>query len=289
MLINTSGSGKIRLLLDGLCHHWGFYFVAKQDVTGIGSEDFWKLMYQLDSSLNYKLAKQNKENDPAAYLHIAEKTQHHLHQLFLARLYLLNLFHEEAQRLPNGLDPTVHRRAWVLLQAIPQTIFKTDPFLQLADILSLSSADDLQAGILKQYQLVENMLEFGEDPSDGRQKRRPLYIVIDESQLLAKQRLGEYRSDDGQKMRGLLRQVWLSCFEALKPPKILLVLSGTGIEYQALEDTLTSPTLKVLPYILVRDIGAFDDPEPQAKYIKQYLPSVDNVFLNRAWAWCRGR
>lgn len=289
MLINTSGSGKTRLLLDGLCHHWGLYFVAKQDVAGIGSRDFWNLMDQLDATLNYKLATQNKENDPAAYLHIAEKTHRRLLQLLLARLYLLNLFREEAEDLPNGLDPMVLRRAWVLLQAMPQTIFETDPFLQLANVLSFSSADDLEAGIREQYGLVKDMLEIGEDPSDGVHKRRPLYIVIDESQLLAKQRLGEYKSEDGQRMRGLLRQVWLSCFKALTPPQILLVLSGTGIDCQALEDTLTSPMLKIMPYIRVQDIGAFDDPEAQAKYIKQYLPSMDRMFLNRAWVWCRGR
>lgn len=281
VLVNTSGSGKTRLLLDGLCHHWGFYFVAKPDVDGIGSKDFWNLMDPLDTSLN-DIAKKNRESDPAAYVRMGEKTRRHLLQLLLARLYLLNLFREEAH---NGLDPMVHRRAWALLQAMPMTIFEQDPFLQLANLLSFSSVDDLKARIQEQYDLVEDMLEFGENPSDGRQKRRPLYIVFDESQLLAKQWLGEDKSDDG----GLLRLVSLSSFEALEPPKILLVLSGTSIDYHALQDTLSSTTSKSLPYILVRDIGAFDDPEPQANYIKQYLPSVDNVFLNRAWAWCRGR
>jgi hypothetical protein len=289
VLINTSGSGKTRLLLDGLCHHWGFYFVAKQDVAGIGSTDFWDLMQQLDDSLDYRLAKQNKENDPAAYAHIGEKTHRRLLQLLLARLYLLNLFREEAEGLPDGPDAMVCRRTWVLLQAMPTALFKVDPFLQLADLLSFSSVGDLKARIQEQYDLVEEMLEFGEDISDGRKKRRPLYIVIDESQLLTKQRLGEYKSDDGRMMRGLLRQVWLSIFEALKTPKVLLVLSGTGIDYKALEDTLTSPAFKLVPYAVVQDIGAFDDPESQANYIKQYLPSVGDVFIKRAWAWCRGR
>ncbi|KAF9003055.1 hypothetical protein BDQ17DRAFT_1425576 [Cyathus striatus] len=38
-LINTSGSGKTRLLLTGLCAHWGIYLTSQIDTSHIGSAD----------------------------------------------------------------------------------------------------------------------------------------------------------------------------------------------------------------------------------------------------------
>ena len=32
---------ETRLLVEGLCRQWGFYFVAQPDITGIGSDDLW--------------------------------------------------------------------------------------------------------------------------------------------------------------------------------------------------------------------------------------------------------
>ncbi|KAJ7655412.1 hypothetical protein B0H17DRAFT_956478, partial [Mycena rosella] len=39
---NTSGSGKTRLLFEGLCHEWGFYFASKRDSSGLGWYDLHK-------------------------------------------------------------------------------------------------------------------------------------------------------------------------------------------------------------------------------------------------------
>ncbi|KAI4521179.1 hypothetical protein K525DRAFT_279418 [Schizophyllum commune Loenen D] len=43
VLINTSGAGKTRLLLEALCHHWGLYFVASRkgdrSSSALGSHD----------------------------------------------------------------------------------------------------------------------------------------------------------------------------------------------------------------------------------------------------------
>ncbi|EEB97323.1 hypothetical protein MPER_03383 [Moniliophthora perniciosa FA553] len=38
-LVNTSGSGKTRLLFEGLCDHWGFYFTCHVDSGWLGSTD----------------------------------------------------------------------------------------------------------------------------------------------------------------------------------------------------------------------------------------------------------
>jgi hypothetical protein len=39
LFVNTSGSGKTRLLLEGLCKHWGFYFTCVREREELGSRD----------------------------------------------------------------------------------------------------------------------------------------------------------------------------------------------------------------------------------------------------------
>jgi hypothetical protein len=75
---------------------------------------------------------------------------------------------------------------------------------------------------------------------------------------------------------------------------MLLVLSGTGINFPALEANLSTGALKIHPYDIKRDIGAFEERDAQAKYIQRYL-AVDwtnpswKAFFDQAWGWCRGR
>ena len=76
--------------------------------------------------------------------------------------------------------------------------------------------------------------------------------------------------------------------------KFPLIFSGTGINYQIIDETLGSSHLKAQPYRCLHDIGAFDDPHSRA-YIQQYFPPslfqtpAWDAFLSRAWAWLRGR
>src|SRR6266478_2267874 len=39
LFVNTSGSGKTRILLDGLCKHWGFYVTCGHKSLDLGSSD----------------------------------------------------------------------------------------------------------------------------------------------------------------------------------------------------------------------------------------------------------
>ena len=89
-------------------------------------------------------------------------------------------------------------------------------------------------------------------------------------------------------------EIWLSWTSVLNPLQMRLVISGTGIDLQALRDTLASPALKPERYQLQHDVGAFEDKKSQAEYIQQYVPAdwtekKWEEFLNRAWAWFRGR
>ena len=107
MLINPSGSGKTPLLLEGLYHRWGFYFVVKQDTTSIGSRDFALFMSQLDDAKDYGEAKKRSESsvlDPGAVDHIRQVARARLAQMLSARFLLLGLLVQEASNLPGGYN-----------------------------------------------------------------------------------------------------------------------------------------------------------------------------------------
>jgi hypothetical protein len=290
MLINTSGSGKTRLLLDGLCRNWGFYFTAIRDSTPIGSDDFRLAMEGLDKSLGYKKATMLM-NDPRAMDDIKQKTHRRLMELLLARFILLKLFIQEARRLPDGLDVKNHRRAWVLLQVQPCQLFGEDIFHSLTTLLRRESLEDLELDIQAHYKALEDILER---PATRTLGRVPIYCVVDESQDLGSSRKGRIVGEDLETKRPLFRQVYLSFTRILPSEHMITIFSGTGIDYQSLAEVLHFQFLKPYPYEIIKDVGAFEDREIQARYIQHYL-KVDwtkpnwSAFLDRAWGWCRGR
>jgi hypothetical protein len=293
MLINTPGSGKTRLILEGLCRHWGFYFVARRDEEGIGSSDFSEAM-SMDDSADYRSAQSQKMKNPDAMQHMKEKANHRLLQLLLARFYLLRLFVEEARKLRDGLDMKNHRRAWVLSQVQPFNIFQEDIFRTLYRALRTANTTDLREEIQALYLDVADILGDVTNPVTGMPQISPLYCVVDESQLLTTARMGEFCSDDGLSERSLMREVYTSLSEALLVEQMLLIFSGTGIDLQALMASVATSALKSYKYVIKQEIGAFDNRAQQAEYIKRYI-GVDwkepswKAFLDRAWNWCCGR
>ena len=79
----------------------------------------------------------------------------------------------------------------------------------------------------------------------------------------------------------------------LDSTKMLLIVSGTGIDWKSIQDILVSSVFKFNLYALKRDIGAFDDSNTQKQYIEHYIPgkqsAVWGAFLEQAWGWCHGR
>lgn len=253
------------------------------------------VMQELDDALDYRRARTMKEADKEAKLaieHMREVAERRLSQLLLARFLLLNLLVQEARALPGGLQEKEHRRLWVLLQARPQIFgdFKVDIFTALTRLLREADTRDLKDRIYDQYQQLSGLRQEVHNPATGKDTTPPFFCVLDEVQITVTQRLGEFMSGNNSTKRPILREIWL----LWTTEQMCLVLSGTGIEQQALKDVLLSAALKENPYRTKSDVGAFEDPDTQAEYIKRYVPADWSEprwkeFLDRAWAWLRGR
>jgi hypothetical protein len=271
------------------------------DTAGIGSSALCQVMEELGDATDYQRAKEMKEADPKAKApikHMKETAERRLAQVMLAYFLLLNLLVEEASALPGKLQEHEHRRLWVLLQACPHLFsgdFESDVFTDLTRLLPETTTTDLKSRIRIACKAFSGLLRKAIfNPDTGQQQQPPFYCVIDEVQVTVTERLGDFMSGDNSTERPILREIWLLWTGVLNFWQMRLVLSGTGIEQQALENTLSSDALKEHTYQTKSDIGAFDDPASQAEYIRRYLPASwsdpsRQEFFARAWAWLHGR
>jgi len=262
-------------------------------------------MSQLDDAKGYAEAKKRSRDgvlDLEAINHRRQVARGRLAQLLYARFLLLDLLVQEARNLQGGLQQKEHRRLWVLLQVQPSIFdqdFEVDVFADLTQVLRGAETPELESRILKKrVELIANyaLLKAVQNPATRRDEVPPFYCVLDEVQetvALPSGRLGEFMSENNDTKRPILREIW-KCWIDLLADKMVIVLSGTGIDFQVLEETLGSDVCKGRRYRVVNDIGAFNSRETQAQYIKHYLPvnwsePQWEEFLNRAWEWLRGR
>jgi hypothetical protein len=252
-------------------------------------------MKELDTTRDYKRAKEMQLVDRSSITHMQEATEHRLAQLLLARFLLLGLLYEASSQV--DLSPMQLRRLWVLLQVQPNEVFRgfqPDVFTDISRLLRRMSIYDLKMQIYEKYNELSTLLEEVFNPAISEYKKPPFFCVVDESQAAASLRRGEYWSDNLFHERPLLKELFRSWTSVLPPEYMRLVLSGTGIDLRLFEETLSSPAFKEHKYRTVTDLGAFEDAKTQAEYIKQYIPAnwsdpAWKAVLDRAWIWLRGR
>lgn len=259
-------------------------------------------MDELDHAEGYAEATKRKRKrkaglDRKAVEHIRQVAKGRLSQLLLARFLLLDLLIQEAGNLEGGLQQKEHRRLWALLQVQPRILgsrFVVDVFTDLTQLLRGAGTDNLEYRIHQKRAELHPFLPAVQNPATGEDVTPPFFCVLDEVQVTIAPlsgRLGEFMSDNNETPRPILREIWLFWSDI---PDMRLVLSGTGIGSQALNETLASNACKHRGYDIVRDIGAFNCRETQTQYIMRYLPAAWDkpqweAFLDRAWYWLRGR
>ena len=291
--MNTSGSGKTRLLLEGLIRYWGFYFTA---TPGFGSNE---LLGSVDvyNTINTEIpgtegfvsnpSSRSTERDRRGAFesnHLIAKRR--IHQNLIARIIIFEWFLKTArEKLPNASVDSLRER-WLYLQLRPTTFFGEDVFSALSKILTDASNNYLGMGAREINGYLSQVLE-------RYQLGRRFYLVLDEAQYThGKAGLDRcFRSESNMStLRPVLRPILKSWIEAVEFP---VILSGTGISMAVVSDVIAS--LKSTGFNVVKSIGAFDNQELQKRYMLRYMPpkyaeSESGAFLiERAWNFIRGR
>ena len=314
-LVNTSGSGKTRLLLEGLCENWGFYFTSLVDSSLLGSSDVqnsiqthvpdsssFRRVLPLSSSSGYEAAlKTNRE--------IASRI---FRQIFLARLMIFNLFagtmnnYIKAKLKLDDIDRRVYKARWLLLQLQPSFVHPQiwDVFDELSCKLSSASDSFINTTTKMLLSTVRSNLSLAAQPGDSitalqmsttETAQTPLFCVLDEAQYAATQHNSSFRSEQNGSYRPILREIVKAWEGQSFGQGVFMVVAGTGISKDVVDQAMASAIMKDSRYRWCSDTGAFDLQHVQTQYLRKYLPQsllqteAGVRLLERVWYWLHGR
>ncbi|GLB43053.1 putative expressed protein [Lyophyllum shimeji] len=303
-LVNTSGSGKTRLLLEGLCSSWGFYFTSLVDSSLLGSTDVQNsIRLYIPDSPGFKttlpaLGSLHYESAVSRNRVIANRI---FSQLFLARLIVFDLFVEVMNELKASDDTrsTVYKQRWLLLQLRPSLIHTQiwdifdDLTVKFADVTDSYINGTTKALLARVRKLCVDKTPSGTPTISTHQT--PIFCVLDEAQYAATQHCMAFRSDDGSANRPVLREIVRAWEGQSSGQGVFMVVAGTGISKDVVDRAMSSAIMKESKYRWCSDTGAFDDLEIQRRYIEKYLPpsllstASGKRLLDRIGYWLHGR
>jgi len=279
-LCNTSGSGKTRLLLEGLSRHWGFYFTARNEPEGVGSKDLELVLQGLTPRLNEII-----DGGPATALDENRNVVRHRFRLLLyARYVCLRVFLECAAAMEGGITEN-HKGRWLLIQLAPITLLGSDIFFNLIQSVGRASSDSLLGFIHHETMTIERLLQ--------QQPQQPtLFCVLDEAQTLTKD-LKYFQSETGPVTPRPILSPIVHEWGLIIPN---LIVSGTGMSMREVETVMGSVGAKESggPET-VTQIGGFDDEDGRRAYLERYFPleflgtSEGKLLAYRVGYWLRGR
>src|SRR6266550_2426874 len=277
IFINTSGSGKTRLLLEGLCQHWGFYFTSFVDSSFLGSIDLQNAIQSTIPEDDQFCRDLSPAMSPVSNEEIAGRV---FKRVFLARVLIFYLF-VEAMKANGGSDNSLtegefrdYRRKWLLLQLQPFLFFeRSDLFDDLTHKLSAYSDEELRKLTRHAIHDIRNTLKscITSTSSSGC---IPLYCIIDEAQFAAKEHTDAFRSKDMER-RPILRPLILTFSALTLGLDVFMVLAGTGLSQSDVDATMASAIMKPSTYRRCYDTGAFEGWEGRngmSSWVRRFVP-----------------
>ncbi|KAF8169872.1 hypothetical protein K438DRAFT_1982996 [Mycena galopus ATCC 62051] len=204
-LVNTSGSGKTKLLVEGLCLYWGIYLSARRDALGHGSRDTQTIIDKTipnAAGFTRELSKLPPEDLRAHLDDNVTIAQHQFKCLLLARLHILRMFLEIIASIPEDKRESdeVYRKRWLELQIRPSLLDgrgeHSDIFHELTSCLIRDFSDLDKIPTLDLEGLIESQLQYllpKCTPTTSSTKY--LYVIVDEVQHPVNQLFDAFRSD----------------------------------------------------------------------------------------------
>jgi len=273
VLHNASGTGKTRLVIEGLSHRWGFYILASEGAEGEGSYDLPTLLDLTLAALPGWCRTLPPPSHPR-YQALVERNQalasHAFTCVIIARLLLLKEFLNIAIAEEGTLRPS-HIKWWLHCQLDPARVFNVDIFQYCVELVLSTAAPDALRFFSSVYDEICTILRTQGLPDT-------LYCVLDEAQVA----LGAMpECFEETALRDIIRS-WANLL-----PDLQFVVVGTTPAISRI--CRTSGTL--MEWHVVNNTGGFDDPSVQAAYVRRYVPPslIPDGLMALIWKWLRGR
>ncbi|KAJ7439812.1 hypothetical protein B0H11DRAFT_2101093 [Mycena galericulata] len=307
-LVNTSGSGKTRHIFEALCRHWGFYFpLSVGTYDPMGSTDMQNCIdTRLSSTPHFTedLSRVAADKFEEALLKNREIADDCFTQVLLARIlvfqHFLTTIVKSGRKITRG-----DKRRWLLLQICPRLL--GGPFYDVFDEvaralnqrgLNMARCEETNTQLISDLRLF--LSEHSKSTRRNHDGPEDFYLVVDEAQLAATTLRSAFRSErDRSHARSVLRQIIVVLARLLPKAGFGLVVAGTGVDKDLVDEALQSSIGKIKPRRFTSVTGAFDPQENSTdfheQYIKRYLPPAFRTtadgerFVARVTTWCEGR
>ncbi|KAJ3875989.1 hypothetical protein F5051DRAFT_412864 [Lentinula edodes] len=284
-LVNTSGTGKTKLLFEGLCLHWGFYFTCAIDASCLGSSDLPSVLNQLKWDKNwtpYLPRAPTSDSDYSSSLQANRRLVYRaVSEVLLARFLVFRIFLEDCSKQGFCL---AQRQRWLELQISPMNVI---PLYDLFGMIKSKITD----ACLSDEELDEAMLNLLDEIQNTWETSAGdfFYIAVDESNVASRKHEEAFEDEHGR--YPILKEIIRSLRRRVGYFPFKFVVSGTIIP----EDHFQSTVGEWDDFRWCSDTGSFDDPEEHRRYATKFLPprfatSVSGqALLDRMWQWLRGR
>ncbi|KAJ6469557.1 hypothetical protein C8R47DRAFT_1024034 [Mycena vitilis] len=317
LFINTSGSGKTRLLLEGLCQKWGFYFCTSTISDKVGSTDMLhSIQDRLRSTKGF--TKVLPLHDFTALLEAnRDIASMCIGQAILARFIVFRAFIDAI--IASGRKITEDdKRLWVFLQVDPG-LLGCDIFDQVARQLHQEGfsgpmceeririyKDRLAVLIKSNFEVAVKKAPPARAPPpppplQPHNPKNMFHVVLDEAQYAATLFPEAFRSANNEHCRPVLREI-IEMFIRLLLDGLGFTIGGTGIDKRMVEEMMNSVIAKGSNTERVSATGSFDKTDTegllyQKTYIRRYIPisimkNTDGTgkrLLYRIMNWLDGR
>ncbi|KAF8586578.1 hypothetical protein K439DRAFT_1408761, partial [Ramaria rubella] len=284
LLCNVSGAGKTRMLLQGLCKHWGFYFVCAVDSNKVGSADLATAIWRLAivKGWTWTSSPTKKGHGFTAFCKNSRIAEHEFRKVLLGRLIILNMFLTIASENNFTLQDEL-RKLWTFVQVSPDLFrgYFDDIFRGAYERLAGIDAYDLYTFLRREEDEYRHL------------HLNSFVCVIDEAQVGAAEHKTAFVSDPGHSFpehRPVLKPI-----ADVMGKSYSYILSGTAISGQDISSGSSSGVGKPADFTMLHQTDRLDEQEKYAAFMGKYLSpgylqsDAGKQFLKRSWRWLRGR
>jgi hypothetical protein len=279
-------------LFEGLCRHWGFYFVAACGGDETGSRDLEITIRHMSMSSGWiydtfedrdprKVSRSRSNNERIAITKIAK--------VVLARWIVFDVFIKVAKDLNGGVLPDNIRHHWLLFQVLPDLDRNPDLFMGLINLCLYEMTMDEFHSLKSELTLTDILGPAFNHGVDS------FFYVLDEAQVAGREQMGSFSDADGRDPQPVLHPI-LRHLTSASYPGIKTIVSGTGFSLGLFRTILmTSSVGKNSLWSVVHTTGDFANRDTQFAYISRYLPpsfllsQSGDILKTRMYELLRGR
>ena len=247
-------------MLEGFTKHWGFYFVAAQDINRVGIPDLADALDEMGQDLQWvsdlrfvsadARARQNDLNS-----RIARKQ---LQKILAARTVVFKLFLQLAIKVDGELLEK-HKRIWLLFQSQLGSVRTPHPVLTIADDCLLNASPQALRILVRRIHGIRREYFPGSN----------FFIGLDDAQRAARlYPLAFISSTNPNKYRSIIREI----AQVFSGSETNLVVSGTGLSLEDLREAIASGVSKDDVFVF-HDLGMFDTWEKLQPFFERYVPA----------------